>query len=169
MFLYVLRHGDAVQNSSLHDSERPLSDLGKLQAEAAGRFLRSSNIRVDRILSSPLIRAVETATIVQKALNLSYAEQSEYLVPGTRKNELFELINSKNGNSILLAGHEPHLSETVSLLLTGREDLPLQFRKCSLACLVASEPVRAGHAALQWLVTTEQMQLLRREGLPSSR
>jgi phosphohistidine phosphatase len=162
MVLYFVRHGDAVQTTSLSDSDRPLSELGRLQAESVGKFLRSTNNQIERIFSSPLQRAIETATIVGKTLKVERIEQTEYLVPGTRKGQLFDLLNSNSLHSVLLTGHEPHLSQTVSLLLSEKESLPLEFKKCSLACLVASEPIRIGHALLQWLVTYEQMELLRR-------
>jgi phosphohistidine phosphatase len=162
MFLYLLRHGDAIQNPSLIDSERPLSDLGRHQAEAVGKFLHSSKVHLDRILSSPLVRAVETAEITAQILGVRELEQTEYLVPGTRKKQLLDLLNSMGLKSILLVGHEPHLSKTVSLLLSERDNLALEFKKCSLACLVASEPLREGHAALQSLLTFDQMELLQR-------
>lgn len=162
MFLYFLRHADAVQNPSLGDSERPLSVLGKHQAETVGDFLRLSNIHIDEILSSPLVRAVETAEIVGTALGMQKVERTEYLVPGTRKGQLFDLLNSTSHPSVLLTGHEPHLSQTVSALLSERSPVALEFKTCSLACLDASEPIREGHALLQWLVTHEQMKLLNR-------
>ncbi len=162
MLLYFLRHGDAVQSPSLSDSDRPLSSFGKRQAAAVGAFLCASNVHIDRIFSSPLLRAVETAEIIGKALGVDGLERTEYLVPGTRKAQLFDLLNSHGLESILLAGHEPHLSQTVSLLLTKKETLPLEFKKCSLACLVASKPLRIGHALLQWLLTYEHMESLRR-------
>lgn len=162
MLLYLLRHGDALQTPSLGDSERPLSDLGKRQAEAVGAFLRLSNISVDKIFTSPLVRAVETSNIVGKSIGVQTPIQTEYLVPGTRKTQLFDMLNSEKPKSALLVGHEPHLSQTVSLLLTAEENLPIEFKKCSLACLVASDPIRKGHALLQWLLAQDQLQLVQR-------
>jgi phosphohistidine phosphatase len=161
MLLYLLRHGDANQDPSFDDSERPLSELGERQAATVASFLRSGKIRISTIYSSPLLRAVQTGEVVRTALNISKLEKTEYLVPGTRKGQLLAQLNSSGMESVLLVGHEPHLSQTMSLLLSGREDLPLEFKKCSLASLIASSPVRKGHALLQWLVTYEQMQLLR--------
>lgn len=162
MLLFFLRHADAVQNPLLNDSERPLSDLGRLQAETVGRYLKSSGTTIDRVFSSPLARAVETSEIVGRTLGIGSIEQTEYLVPGTRKKQLLDFINAAGAPSVLMTGHEPHISQTVSLLLSGTETLALEFRKCSLACLVVSEPVRAGHAMLQWLLTSEQMERLHR-------
>jgi phosphohistidine phosphatase len=160
MLVYLLRHGDAIQTASLNDNERPLSDFGRKQATIVGKFLRKSGVQIDAIVSSPLVRAVETADIVRKTLDVGRSETTEYLVPGTRKAQIFDLLNSMRVGSILLVGHEPHLSQTISVLLSKREVLPIEMKKCSLACLVASEPVRNGHAMLQWLLSFEQMELL---------
>jgi phosphohistidine phosphatase len=161
MLLYFLRHGDAIQKASLDDSERPLSELGRKQATVVGEFLRTMEATIDVVVSSPLVRAVETAEIVRKSLDVRKSEATEHLVPGTRKKQLLDLLNSMKVSSIILVGHEPHLSQTISLLLSGQESLPIEMKKCSLACLVVSEPVRGGHALLQWLLTVEQMEKLR--------
>jgi phosphohistidine phosphatase len=162
MLIYVLRHGDAIQSSSLHDSERPLSELGEQQAAAVGEYLKTLTTPPTAILSSPLVRAMQTAEAVRRSLNIQEIQTSEYLVPGTRKEQLIDQLNQLHPDSVLLVGHEPHLSQTISLLLTGRENLPVEFRKCSLSSLLASDPVRPGHALLQWLLTLEQMTELHR-------
>ncbi|HEY6953460.1 MAG TPA: phosphohistidine phosphatase SixA [Bacteroidota bacterium] len=161
MVIYLLRHGDALQTPSMNDDQRPLSEIGERQARTVGRFLVAGKVRIDCVYSSPLVRAIQTAGIVRDALNVRKSEQTEYLVPGTRKSQLFDLLNAHPVESVLLVGHEPHLSQTTSLLLTEHENLPLEFKKCSLACLVASEKVRKGHAILQWFLTCEQMELLK--------
>jgi phosphohistidine phosphatase len=161
MLLYFLRHGDAIQKASLDDSERPLSELGRKQATVVGEFLRTMEVTIDVVVSSRLVRAVETAEIVRKGLDVRKSEATEYLVPGTRKKPLLDLLNSMKVSSIILVGHEPHLSQTISLLLSEEESLPIEMKKCSHACLVASDPVRGGHALLQWLLTVEHMEKLR--------
>jgi len=160
MLLYLLRHGDTNQDPSLNDAERPLSDHGKQQAATVGKYLRTNGIHIDVVASSPLVRAKETADIVRSAVGIARHELTEFLVPGTRKNQLFDLLNSMKTSSVLLVGHEPHLSQTISILLSERDSLPIEMKKCSLACLIASDPVRSGHALLQWLLTSEQMELL---------
>ncbi len=162
MLLYLLRHGDAIQTTASSDSERPLSDLGKQQAAIVGSFLRSTDVTVDKVISSPLVRAVDTATIVAECIHATSTEQTEYLVPGTRKAQLLDFLSSDSPKSVLLVGHEPHLSETASLLLTETTNLRLEFKKCALMCLLASDPVRQGHAMLQWFLTPDQMRLLQR-------
>ena len=164
MLIYILRHGDAVQSPELHDSDRPLSEIGERQAATVGIFLKTIHPHPAAIVSSPLVRATQTAEIVSKSLAIEGMEISEFLVPGTRKTQLVEHLNHLHHPSVLLVGHEPHLSQTISLLISGREDLPIDIRKCSLGCLLASDPVRPGHAMLQWLLTAEQMSTFRDDG-----
>ncbi len=157
MLIYLLRHGDAVQSPNLQDSERPLSDLGMRQASSVGLYLNNLHLRPAIVISSPLVRAMQTADEVQKLIRTPAVARSEYLIPGTRKAQLFDELNRLHPESVLLVGHEPHLSQTISLLLAGTENLHVEMRKCSLACLLASDPLRPGHALLQWLVTVDQM------------
>ena len=164
MLVYLLRHGDAIESATLHDSERPLSGIGNKQAVTVGTFLKSLNIHPDRIISSPLVRAQQTAEHVRALLNLAAVHTSEYLIPGTRKQQLIDMLNEGQVNSVLLVGHEPHLSQTISFLLTEHENLQVDMRKCSLGCLLASSPARKGHAMLQWLLTVEQMGMLLYQG-----
>ena len=160
MFVYFLRHGDAIQSPAMHDSERPLSPLGIRQASAAGAFLKALNVYPDLIYSSPLLRAQQTAEEVRICLGVDKVHATEFLIPGTRKEQLFDQLNQSKSKSLLLVGHEPHLGESISLLVTGHEGLFVEVRKCSLASVLVSESVRKGHALLQWLLTVEQMQLL---------
>jgi len=160
MYVYLLRHGDALQLPSLNDSERPLSELGEKQIRTAGVFLQACRAEIDAVYSSPLERAVQTAGIISSLLNIRKVERTEYLLPGTRKSLLLDFVNSNSPKSVLLAGHEPHLSQTLSLLISGREDLQIEIKKGSLASVVASDPLRGGHAMLQWLLSYEQMEAL---------
>ncbi|HTP13635.1 MAG TPA: phosphohistidine phosphatase SixA [Bacteroidota bacterium] len=162
MLIMFLRHGDAVQSPNLQDSERPLSDLGNQQAAAVGKFLNDHNLVPASIISSPLIRAAQTAGIVGNAIGISKIEPSEYLVPGTRKTQLVDHLNRLHPESVLLVGHEPHISQSISFLLAEHENVHVDVRKASLACLLASDPVRAGHAQLQWLVPVDFVMTRRR-------
>ena len=68
--IYFVRHGQTLKNTQhIHQGpEEPLTDLGKKQAEAIGQVLKERNI--DTIVTSPFVRAVETASIVGKELDL---------------------------------------------------------------------------------------------------
>ncbi len=161
MLIHLLRHGDALASPTLSDSERPLSGLGEQQATSVGLFLASFSVRLDAIVSSPLVRAIQTAKTVAGILKVREVKTSEYLIPGTRKEQLIGFLNQAKWNSVLLVGHEPHISQTISTLLSGEENVPVEIQKCTLGCLLASDPVRKGHCLLQWLLTVDQMDRLR--------
>lgn len=157
MLLYLLRHGDALNDPTLHDSERPLSDLGVQQASAAAEFLKLSGVSIGLVIASPLLRARQMATPTNVLLGVREFLTSEYLTPGSDQRQLFTLINTKNAESILLVGHEPHLSGTIALLLFGEAGARIEMKKASCACVETSLPIEQGRGVLKWLATADQM------------
>src|SRR5258705_5382967 len=65
--LYLMRHGLAAPGAGMSDRERPLTPVGVREMECAAAGLASAGIRFDRIVSSPLVRAVQTARLVARA------------------------------------------------------------------------------------------------------
>jgi phosphohistidine phosphatase len=124
MDLYVLRHGIAVNAADLAPgADRPLTDKGAKRLRKAARGLRRLGMRFEAILTSPLARAHQTATIVAEALGQE-AQLSilEALKPDSSVDELLSgLKDHTNCKSLLLVGHEPLLGEIVSYLLTGKK------------------------------------------------
>lgn len=121
MHIYVIRHAIAEdQSPDGTDFGRPLSEDGIRKFERAVKGLGRIEVSFDRILHSPLRRAVETAELLVPRL----AEGGETAVCA----ELAEapskaLLTRIVGESVALVGHEPWLAETVAWLLTGnRED-----------------------------------------------
>ncbi|MBI3586469.1 MAG: phosphohistidine phosphatase SixA [Ignavibacteriales bacterium] len=159
MIIYILRHGDAVESRTLHDSERPLSDLGKQQATAAGKFLHSLQQQPSMILCSPLLRAVQTAEAVQQELGTAPPQISEFLTPSGDPRQIVEELNKFRNDAILLVGHEPHVSTTISLLISGNGLARIEMKKNSLACIEVGKPIGKGVGSLRWLVTANQMAL----------
>jgi phosphohistidine phosphatase len=163
MVLYFLRHGDAVESALLHDSERPLSELGQQQATGAGRFLALLNAPLDLILCSPLLRARQTGEAVQRELGVKAMTTSEYLASSANPLQLFTELNNAQKEQILLVGHEPHLSTSISLLIAGDERAHLEMKKSSVACVSISKPIVRGAGVLKWIVTSEQMKIALQE------
>lgn len=157
MTIYILRHGDATESITLHDSERPLSDPGKRQAAAAGKFLHSLPQRPSTILCSPLLRAVQTAEAVQQELGSHPPRISEFLTPTSNPRQILEELNKLRDDAILLVGHEPHVSATISLLISGNEQARIEMKKSSLACIEVGRPIGKGGGVLRWLITANQM------------
>jgi phosphohistidine phosphatase len=155
--LFLLRHGDAVSSPHLHDVDRPLSDKGQATVETAGWFLKQLRAPIRLTLSSPLLRAVQTARIIGAALGIEKTRQSEYLVPGSRLQDVLDEIQALPEECLLLVGHEPQLSSLISYLTVGDSGLSVRMNKGSLACLEAQEPVTAGKSTLLWLVNTDHL------------
>jgi len=166
MQLFLLRHGIAVERGLRgfnDDASRPLTPKGRRQLRKTATAIKKLAPRLDLILSSPLLRAKQTAEIVASELEIKRRLKfSNALAPGgSVANLLRQLEREKPApKKILLVGHEPDLTHLVSLLATGRLQLELDFKKGGL-CKLEAEALRAGKcASLAWLLTPKQLKLL---------
>ena len=155
MHIFFLRHGDASSDSRYDDSERPLTDLGMRQATLIGSLLQRMNVVIDAALSSPLKRAHDTASIVLSYINNQQITVSELLMNGTDPRRLFDQLNKLKVPSVFLIGHEPYLSETISLFIGGNRKVEIEMRKCSLALVDISIPIHPGAGILKFLIPVE--------------
>lgn len=162
MNLFILRHGIAVEPGTpgYQDSERPLIPKGRRQLNKIADAMRAMKLSFDVILSSPLVRARQTAEIVAADLKakkrLAFADE---LKPGGDVKKLVQKINTlkPRPENIILVGHEPSLSWLISLFITGETDAGIVLKKSGLAKL-ETDKLRAGRcAALAWLLTPAQM------------
>ena len=156
MELCFLRHGIAVPRDLEKDSERPLTSVGRKKIRAIARSMRSANLSFDLILSSPYVRARQTAEIVVRILQVEKRLQfSSHLAADGRARDLIcQLKDFQPAPArVLLVGHEPYLSELISTLLTGRPDLSLNLKKGGLCRLTVNCLHHGRCAALEWLVT----------------
>ncbi len=158
MLLYFLRHGEAVRNSTMSDAQRPLTDTGKKQATAVGTFLQRTHTPVNSIFTSPLARARETGTIVQSFVCAHRFNSTEYLTNGSNPKQLVNLLDEQNVESILLVGHEPHLSETVTTVLADNRFIYLEMKPCSLALVEIDSPLHFGTGILKFLIPVSAME-----------
>lgn len=158
MELGLLRHahaGDAA-TWSRPDDIRPLTDKGRGQAERLGRLLASAGFVPDAMLTSPRVRAVQTAEIVGDELGVPVRTDprlGSFLDLG-----VLEAILDDAGAPVrpILVGHDPDFSDLL-VLLTGSPGLRL--RKGAFALLDVERPLAAGSAELRWLIPPD---LLRR-------
>ncbi|HYN69513.1 MAG TPA: histidine phosphatase family protein [Candidatus Eisenbacteria bacterium] len=152
--LYFLRHADAGDPYAWEgeDAARPLSGKGRRQAERLGAHLARIGLQVDLILTSPKLRAFETATIVAEAIGTKPEVDDRLGDPLSL--ELVEAILTGRDpvRSAMLVGHDPDFSELLAELI-GIDELPL--RKGALARLDAPLPLAAGAATLRSLVPPE--------------
>jgi phosphohistidine phosphatase len=126
--IYLLRHGDA-EDGNGDDAARRLTTKGERQSQAAGEALAALGAGIDACLTSPKVRAAETARLACRALDLK-AETAEEL--GGGRFDSLSLIAGRG--TVLLVGHEPDFSTEVSRLTGARAKL----RKGGLAIVDGS-------------------------------
>lgn len=166
MNLYILRHAIAADLGSEgieSDRDRPLTDKGvrRLRKEVAG--MKALDLYFDLILSSPFVRARETAEIVAKTFRITKRlENCDALASGGSVRRVIEFVNNLESRpgELLLVGHEPDLSHLISLLVFGHVQAGITLKKGGL-CKLSVEDLRAGRCAtLEWLLTPKQLVLL---------
>ncbi len=166
MELFLLRHGLAVERGTPgfdDDAARPLTPKGRRQLRKIAAGIKKLEPHFDLILSSPLVRARQTAEIVAAGLKLKKRLKfSNALAPGGAAALLLRQLKRHQpaAGKILLVGHEPGLSRLVSLLVTGKADLQLDFKKAGLCKLETGKLLPGKCATLLWLLTPKQMKLL---------
>lgn len=165
MNLFFLRHGDALSQAA-DDATRPLSPLGEQQAIVAGRTLARLKVVPTTVLSSPLLRARQTAEIVMKELPVAALETTEYLAPTTDPRQLIEELNERSSASVLLVGHLPSLQTAASLVVSGTRDAGLRVATGTLIGVETPPRIEYGSGVLQWLFSYEQMKAMIREDSP---
>ena len=121
--LWLLRHGDAADGSP--DAERPLTKKGEKQSRAAGRALERLGVKLDACLTSPKVRAADTAKLACEALGIE--PQLEPKLAGGPFDG--EALAAGLGDNVLLVGHDPDFSMAVHSL-TGAQ---VRMKKGGLA------------------------------------
>lgn len=162
MRLLVVRHGIAAPRESFEgpDAERPLTDRGRRRMVRTARALREEAPDVERIASSPLRRAVQTAELLSDAYGGTEIEEIPQLEPGADVRDLGGWLAARGAGSVAVVGHEPDLSAAVCWLAAGCEDAFLALGKGGAALLEFSGAVEAGRASLEWLLRPGQLRRL---------
>ena len=162
MNLYFLRHAIAVPRGTggYKDENRPLTKDGIRKMKEGAEGMRRLGIEFDRIATSPLLRARQTAEIAAKVFHQEI-EIWKSLDPSEDPRQLIAALRKSNDKNVLLVGHEPHLSQFISVLISGGSDLQLEFKKGGL-CKVTSDDLIYGRCAtLHWLLAPSQLRKLR--------
>jgi phosphohistidine phosphatase len=137
--LYLLRHGVAVPHGTegYEDDDRPLTEKGERRVRQVARGLRRIGIKLDKILTSPLPRASRTAEIVADVLGVAFLlEEADALKPEATAESIRDWFATRPEPRVMLVGHNPNLSEFLTLTLIGRPRQTLcDLRKAGLAAL----------------------------------
>jgi phosphohistidine phosphatase len=127
--LWLLRHGEAVPHESKPDDERELTPRGRRQAEVAGSALAKLGLEFAACYTSRKVRALETAQLACRALNVEPAVAQSIAGRFERDDALELLLPHGPDDRVLVVGHEPTFSQLVHDLTGGRVD----FKKGGVA------------------------------------
>lgn len=151
MLLYLLRHAEAEPHRA-EDFSRKLTANGEKQARTVGSYLAEREIRPDLILTSPVLRAKQTAILAAKELQIDVPTEETWLACGMNpERALAELAGYTRLGSIMIVGHEPDFSALVAHLLDLGSSGSVNISKASLTCIEFSRPV-AGSGLLRFLI-----------------
>ena len=155
MEIYVLRHGIAENGAPGHpDSERRLTAEGKDKLRIILACARKAGVKPAVVLSSPYVRATETAEIARQELKLAGAiHETNSLAPMERPERVWTDIRVyKDAAQLLVVGHEPLLSGLIAYLIGGGA---IDFKKGALARVDVASLGPHPHGSLIWLLTAK--------------
>jgi phosphohistidine phosphatase len=167
--ILLVRHGLAGKADPAafpDDDLRPLTGKGRKAFKQAARGLRSQAPGPSRILTSPALRALQTAELLAEGLRLEQKairivpELHHRIAPAKALETLADMRNLRHGrlpSSVALVGHEPWLGELLSLLIAGGAKYASAALVKGGACLVEAESMDRGKGVLRWLLTQEQL------------
>jgi phosphohistidine phosphatase len=164
--LYVMRHGLAVTRGSVRfsdDARRPLVAEGKEKMREIAEGLKRVGFEVDWIVTSPLVRAVETAGIIAESLASSApVDVCEAMRPGGSAEDVITFLAKRPSRTrVLVVGHEPDLSELAARLIGagGHANLALKKGGCCMIRFDEFPPKSPGQ--LVWWLTPRLLRKLR--------
>jgi phosphohistidine phosphatase len=144
MKLILLRHGKAEDFHIDGDFARPLVEKGRAQARNAALLLKAAGELPHIVLTSPLVRARQTAEEFCQAAEIPGATLHGWLACGmTPEVAMRELEAFKEFKSVAIVGHEPDFSELLEWLLCATTG-SVEVKKGSLACVQVAPPARFG-------------------------
>ncbi len=159
MDIYLIRHADALPlgaENVTEDGDRPLSDAGKAQCQALAAGLQRVGVRLDVLLTSPLLRARQTAEGMlghwtEKAPRLVVCQE---LTLGGKTKKLARVLGDLTEGAVGLVGHQPDLCTHLGWLI-GSKKAQLDLAKAGVAAVTTHGGVGKSAGVLRWLVTPE--------------
>ena len=153
--IFVLRHAEAGNRMTVaeEDSKRPLTPGGRIEMQKIAKSLKTVGLQTDRIYTSPLRRARETAEITARILKIPILEEWDELKPDGNKQALYRKLSGLEQDSRpILVGHEPHLSSVIGEII-GTPDARIVLKKGGLAKVRITSFTPRISGELRWLLT----------------
>ena len=170
MIIYFLRHASAGEPMSnpKKDEKRPLDDDGIQQCGQVGRALAALDVQVDAVISSPLKRASQTASLVANELGYEGKLQfSDALRPNATFSQFRELVRQHDrADAIMLVGHNPNFSEFLGRVISANGgEAEIDLKKGA----VARVETKRNSGVLQWCMTPKLVRVLQSASTSNSR
>jgi phosphohistidine phosphatase len=161
--IYLVRHGIAAERGPAwpDDVKRPLTPRGIDRMRQVVRGLRQLGVHIDVVVTSPLVRARQTADLLIDGLKpVPDLAVATVLSPGVAPAKMAEtLLGSRKRQVIALVGHEPGLGELAAWLLGAKAPLP--FKKGGVCCIELRAPSANGSGQLVWMATPRMLRGIR--------
>jgi phosphohistidine phosphatase len=162
MILYIVRHGIAVDRTdpkSPPEAERPLTAKGVQKTRSSALGLRSLDVKPDILITSPYVRAAQTAEIFAEALGFAPEKirVSEALKPAADPADILQEISQLKAKEVICFGHAPHLDLWISHL-AGARGAFTELKKAGVACF--EHATTHGRWQLHWVLTPKMLREL---------
>ncbi len=154
MELFFLRHAMEVDHGKIaRDADRPLSEQGRRRMKRATEAWEGMGVIVDGIMTSPFLRATQTAEIAAETLGVSdRVETCAALAAGAAPEDIVAAVAERchEDHRVLLVGHEPDLGRVISLLVCGDDGGAFRLKKGGLTKLIVDRLAPGRCAVLEW-------------------
>ncbi len=162
--LYLVRHAIAAERGPKYpdDRLRPLTPAGAKKFKESVPGLLEMDVVIDFVLTSPLVRARDTATLLASGLKPKPAMvEIEALAPGGRPQAIVDAIRShgKRHRRLAIVGHEPDLGELAARLLGARGNV--EFKKGAVCLIEVDGATPGGPGTLRWMLTPKALRALK--------
>ena len=160
MILYIVRHGIAVNRDDPKcppEAERPLTAEGVKKTRSAALGLKSMGAKPDVLITSPFVRAAQTAEIFAEVLGHSTAKirATDSLTPAANPSEFIRELAKIRAKEIGCFGHAPHMDLLIAQMV-GARGVFTQLKKSGVACLEHA----AGKWELRWMLSPKILRQL---------
>jgi phosphohistidine phosphatase len=155
MKIFLVRHAIAHERNRArwpNDALRPLTPAGRRKFRTAARGLARILPKSAVLLSSPFVRARDTAALLAQARGRKKIIECAELASGEPAHKVFEMLRARKDKAVILVGHEPNLSILLSTCLHQHARLEIAFKKGGAACVEFKSRVAPGRACLHWLL-----------------
>ncbi|HQJ53246.1 MAG TPA: phosphohistidine phosphatase SixA [Planctomycetota bacterium] len=165
MRVFLLRHGEAQPDEDVpRDEDRALTEKGETRLHKACRGLRRLEVFPERIFTSPVTRALQTARIIAEELGfVEDIEAVEELAPDAEPEDMAEVLKSLRHDQVMLVGHQPHLGQLAALLITGETRGRVGIKKGGLVRIDVDDWREDPPGQIRWLLTVKQLSWMKKK------